>query len=254
MSERILAEVDRLLALADDRAVTLRLLGSVAVWAHCREHRPLLVRLERQEYRDIDLMGRSQDRRGITEVFAELGYEPDAALLGSQEYGINRLIFHSRPPQKVKVDVFLDSLRMCHRIELADRLQLDRPTVPLADLLLSKLQIVRLTDNDIKDCMVLVAEHPFGRGGAEEFELPRIVRLLADDWGFWYTATSNIVRIRASIRSSSAIPPDLVDVVDGRLAGLLGAIEHQPKSLRWRARQAVGTRVLWYEEVEDVER
>ena len=254
MSELILAEVDRLLACADDRAVTLRLLGSVAVWAHCREHRALLVRLERQEYRDIDLMGRSQDWRDIIEVFGELGYQPDASLMASQEYGIGRLIFQSPPPRKIKVDVFLDTLRMCHRIELADRLQLDRPTVPLADLLLSKLQIVRLTDNDIKDCTVLVAEHPFGRGGAEEFELPRIVRLLADDWGFWYTATSNIVRIRASIRASAAIPPDVGDVVDGRLAGLLGAIEHAPKSLRWRARKAVGTRVLWYEEVEDVER
>lgn len=254
MSERILAEVDRLLAIADDRAVTLRLLGSVAVWAHCREHRPLLVRLERQEYRDIDLIGRSQDRRAIGAVFAELGYEPDAALMGSQEYGINRLIFNSPPPLNVKVDVFLDTLRMCHRIALADRLDLDRRTVPLADLLLSKLQIVRLTDNDIKDCTVLVAEHPFGSGGAEEFDLTRIVRLLADDWGFWYTATSNIVRIRASIRSSTAIPSDVVDVVDTRLGGLLGAIETAPKSMRWRARKAVGTRVLWYEEVEDVER
>jgi hypothetical protein len=254
VNDLILAEVDRLLARADHRGVMLRLLGSVAVWAHCRQHRPLLARLERQAYRDIDLMGRSQDQRGIGEVFAELGYEPDAALLGSQEYGINRLIFHSRPPQKVKVDVFLDTLRMCHRIELADRLRLDGPTVPLADLLLSKLQIVRLTDNDIMDCTVLVAEHPFGRGGVEEFDLPRIVRLLADDWGFWYTATSNIARIQASIRSSTAIPSDLVDVVEGRLAGLLGGIADAPKSLRWRARQVVGTRLRWYEEVEDVER
>lgn len=234
--------------------MTLRLLGSVAVWAHCRKHRALLVRLERQEYRDIDLMGRSQDWRDIIEVFAELGYQPDASLMASQEYGIGRLIFQSAPPQKFKVDVFLDTLRMCHRIALADRLHLDRPTVPLADLLLSKLQIVRLTDNDIKDCTVLVVEHPFGQGGGEEFELARVVRLLADDWGFWYTATTNIARIRTSIRSLAAIPSDVADLVEARLAGLLEAIERAPKSLRWRARQAVGTRVLWYEEVEDVER
>jgi hypothetical protein len=254
VSELILAEVDRLLACADDHGVALRLLGSVAVWAHCDEHRSLLGRLERQEYRDIDLMGRSGERQAIGEVFAELGYEPDAALLGSQEYGINRFIFHSRPPRKVKVDVFLDTLRMCHRIDMADRLQLDRPTVSLADLLLSKLQIVRLTENDIKDCTVLVAEHPFGLGDLETFDLQRIVRILAEDWGFWYTVTSNIVRIRSSIRSASVIPVEIVELADERLGELLGALESAPKSLRWRARKSIGTRVLWYEEVEDVER
>ena len=82
----------------------------------------------------------------------------------------------------------------------------------------------------------------------------RSVRLLVDDWGFWYTATTNIARIRASLRSPAAIPPDVADLVDARLTGLLEAVERVPKSLRWRARQAVGTRVLWYEEVEDVER
>ena len=254
MSERILAEVDRIVTLANERDVALRLVGSVAVWAHCPNKRALLLRLERQEYRDIDLMGRSQDRRAIGEVFSELGYEPDAALLGSQEYGINRLIYHSGPPQKIKVDVFFDSLRMCHRIEMADRLQLDRPTVSLADLLLSKLQIVRLTENDIKDCAVLVAEHPFGLGDVEEFNLPHIVRLLSDDWGFCYTVTSNIVRIRTSMRLSSAVPHEFVELVDERLAGLAGALENAPKSLRWRVRKAIGTRIPWYEEVEDVER
>ena len=254
MTERILAEVDRLLARADHGALTLRLLGSVAVWAHCPEQRPLLARLGRQEYRDIDLIGRSADQRAIVEVFGELGYRPAASLMASQEYGIGRLIFHSSPPVQVKVDVFFDTLRMCHRIPMTDRLGLDRPTVSLADLLLSKLQIVRLTEDDIKDCTVLVAEHPFGNGGGEEFELTRIVRLLVNDWGFWYTATTNIARIRAWLRTPAAILPDVADLVDARLVGLLEAIEGAPKSLRWRARQAVGTRVAWYEEVEDVER
>lgn len=254
MSDRILSEAEQLIARAGSRGVTLRVLGSVAVWHHCVELRGLLARLERQEYRDIDLVGRSAERRKIAELFSDSGYRPESSLLASEEYGIARLIFHGPEPDRVKVDVFLDTLRMCHRIELADRLHLDAPTVSLADLLLSKLQIVRLTDNDIKDCAVLVAEHPFGEGNHEQFEVGRVVRRLADDWGFWYTATTNIARIRGVVRSNQTIPHEVGEVVEERLGGLVEAIERAPKSLRWRARQAVGTRVLWYEEVEDVER
>lgn len=254
LSERILVEVERLLAHAESQGVTLRLLGSIAIWAHAHDGRPLLERLGRQEYRDIDLIGHSGDQRRITAVFGEMGYTPHASLLASQEYGIARLIFESAPPLPVKVDVFFDTLRFCHQIPMTDRLRLAAPTIPLADLLLSKLQIVRLTENDIKDCTVLVAEHVIGTGGIEEIELARITSLLAGDWGFWHTATTNIGRIRSSIGAAPAITPKVAELVDGRLAGLLGAVERAPKSLRWRARQRVGTRVQWYEEVEDVER
>lgn len=254
MSERILAEVERIVAAAAARGVALRLLGSVAVWQHCPAHRPLLVRLERQEYRDIDLVGRSQQRRQIVELFEAVDYRPDPSILRSQEYGIDRLIFHGPDPDRAKVDVFLDTLRMCHRIELADRLELDSPTVSLADLLLSKLQIVRLTDNDIKDCAVLLAEHPLGNGDRECFDLDRLLAALDNDWGFWYTATTNIGHIRSAVRALASLEDGVRDAVEGRLSDLMEAIERAPKSLRWRARQAIGTRVPWYDEVEDVER
>lgn len=264
MSDSIVAEAERLIAEGDRRGVTLRLLGSIAVWDHCRSLRHLLPTLGRHQYRDIDLVGRSSERKGVVTTFRELGYQPDEALMASQEYGIGRLIFHGPPPDPIKVDVFLDTLRMCHRIELAPVLGLDRPTIPLAELLMSKLQIVRLTDNDIKDCIVLLAEHSVAGtadkrvtgadSDGEHVDATRISGRLADDWGFWYTATTNIERIRNAVRTLDGLSPELAEVVEERLTTLAEAIEHAPKSLRWRTRRTVGTRVLWYEEVEDVQR
>ena len=39
-----------------------------------------------------------------------------------------------------------------------------RPTLPLAELLLSKLQVVKINRKDVLDALVLLAEHPLGPG------------------------------------------------------------------------------------------
>jgi hypothetical protein len=41
--------------------------------------------------------------------------------------------------------------------------------------------------------------------------------------------------------------------VESRLSAVREAIEHEPKSLRWRLRARVGTRVPWRREVEERE-
>jgi hypothetical protein len=40
----------------------------------------------------------------------------------------------------------------------------------------------------------------------------------------------------------------------GRISEIYGAFEAMPKSLAWQMRDKVGTRVRWYEEVEEVGR
>ena len=52
------------------------------------------------------------------------------------------MIFYDRPNGR-HIDLFVGSFRMCHELPLADRLDRDSPTLPLAELLLTKLQVVR---------------------------------------------------------------------------------------------------------------
>jgi hypothetical protein len=143
----------------------------------------------------------------------------------------------------VHVDVFRDELNFNHPIQLKRRLERDRPTIPLVELLLSKLQIVEVTPKDLQDVVLLAADHDLGKG-PDALDTRAIAETLAADWGFWYTATTNLEQARALASGPSAV----------RLAELARRVEEQPKSSRWRVRAKVGTRVRWYQEVEEAQR
>jgi hypothetical protein len=228
----------------------LRLIGSVAVRQRCPRHRGVLDALGRPRARDIDLVGYARDERTIEELFRARGYALHPAVKHSREFGILRLIF-MRPDADLKVDVFLDRLIMSHTIDLAGRLELDVTTVPLADLLLSKLQIHEITENDLLDGAALLAEHELGSGG---IDLDRICAVLANDWGFYHSVMLNLEKLEAALERWAPVPEEMTGRVRGRTRELRDAIESAPKSRRWRLRARIGERIRWYEEVEEVER
>jgi hypothetical protein len=57
------------------------------------------------------------------------------------------------------VDVFLGEFKMCHRLDLDDRLGVDHPALPAADLLLTKLQVLELNRKDVTDVAALLTTH-----------------------------------------------------------------------------------------------
>jgi hypothetical protein len=137
---------------------------------------------------------------------------------------------------------------MCHTIDLRDRLALEPETLPLADLLLQKLQIVEINRKDLLDITALLAEHDLGAEAPEHIDLGYIARLLADDWGFWHTVTENVGRADAFARQLEMEPSAQARVVD-RLQRLRGALEDHPKTRRWRLRARIGTKKKWYQDV-----
>jgi len=239
---------------ADERGLTLRVIGSLAVQLRSPTAGSLMEVLGRRPCADVDLLGYSRQQRKLEAMFQGGGWELDPIIRQAQEYGVKRLIYR-HPAEGVKVDVFLDQLVMSHTIDFRGRLELDRPTVPLADLLLSKLQIQEVTENDLIDGLVLLAEHDLGDGGEETIELARVVGVLSSDWGFWRTATGNLARLTEAIgRYAASLDAAAGELAAARAGALRRAIEAAPKSRRWRLRSVVGTRMAWYEEVGDVER
>jgi hypothetical protein len=146
--------------------------------------------------------------------------------------------------------VFLDRLIMAHRIEFAGRLELDAPTVTPVDLLLSKLQIHELTENDLIDTAVLLAEHELSEEG---IDLGYLVGILTDDWGFHHTAALNLAKLEEALARWDRVPPEVAERVRGRVATILGTLDGVRKSRRWKLRARVGERVRWYEEVGEVD-
>jgi hypothetical protein len=161
----------------------------------------------------------------------------------------------------------VDSLEMAHSFGFADRLGLSSPTLPLAELLLSKLQIVKINRKDVLDALVLLAEHPLGpddghpdsRHGLGSINVPRIVSITSGDWGWWRTVTGNLDTLDQYL--AVELTPGDLDLNNGRavlfdpaaqIAALRTAINDAPKSTRWKLRARVGERQAWYRDPEEM--
>jgi len=252
-AEAVLAESAELMRITAGRSLTVRLTGSLAIRALCPVHAPLLTALGRRPYRDVDLMAYSKQKRGIAALFEERGYVLHPSIRAAQEFGINRFVYE-QPGTGLKADVFFDELVMAHTVDFHRRLELDAPTITVTDLLLTKLQIHEFTANDVIDCIVLLAEHDLGTAGPRMIDGGYIADIMRKDWGFYYTTIANIRKLADSLPDHQALPADVAGSVRGRLGLLDNAIERAPKTQRWKLRARVGSRVKWYEDVEEVGR
>lgn len=163
-------------------------------------------------------------------------------------HGFIRLMYYD-PVLESTVDVFLDEFNMCHKLVLKNRLSVMKYTVPSSDLLLTKLQIVKITENDFKDVGALLYDLEFSDHDSETtIDLNYIVELLSDDWGFYTTVMDNISKGMEYFFSYSKEG----NVVIGKLKTLKETLEKSPKSLKWKMRAKIGRKVKWYEEPEEV--
>ncbi len=239
-------EAKRVIDAARGQGVHLRLIGGLAVKLHCpsAEHRELS-----RTYGDVDCVGYRSQREEISRLLEDLGYEPNRRFNTLQ--GHRRLLFDN-PQLGFDVDVFLDVFPMCHQLNFLHRLELDEYTVPVADLFLSKLQVVELNEKDVKDTYALVEDHEIGETDDREvIDSRRIARLCGDDWGWYKTITMNIEKVVAL--ADDYLEGEEKELVTGRLRRLHQIIEQAPKSMKWKMRARVGEKVRWYDLPEDVE-
>ena len=236
-------ESRRLIEAATAKGVTVRALGGVAVKLRSPAQGPLLPR----PVGDIDLVTKRGGRTAVSNLLTEAGYVPDEMF--NALHGTRRLLFYDEGNQR-KLDVFIGEFVMCHPIPIADRLERHPLTVPLAELLLTKLQIVELTERDERDIYNLVFHHEVVTVEGEGIEADYVAEICARDWGLWRTAKSTIERSRTDVAGYS-LEGDAGRLIAERLAAISDRIEQAPKSARWKLRSRVGDRVRWYEEPEE---
>lgn len=249
-AESVAAEAATLQAEANARGLTLSLIGSLAIMLRCPTHAPLMAPLGRRVPQDIDFVGYQRESRQVEIFFESRGYVLHPSVSHSREFGLKRLIYADAAGHKV--DVFLDALVMAHTIDFAGRLRREEPTVSLADLLLSKLQIHRITHNDLVDLTLLLAEHDLGQEPGQ-IDLDYVVGILSADWGFHYSAISNVAKLDELVEQSTVLPPPIAARVVASSNQLRDAVDRAPKTTRWRIRARVGTRLPWYEHVDEVD-
>jgi hypothetical protein len=234
-------ESRRILAAATDAGVTLRLVGGVAVRFSCPSSTKEALR---RSYRDADFVGRGGETRKLKDLFANLGYVPRETFNAMQ--GGRRLIFNDMGNNR-RIDIFQDYFEMCHKFDLRKRLSQRPDTLPIADLLETKLQIVQMNDKDYRDALALLLDHELGADDlGETLNGDHVVGLCKDDWGIYRTFTGSLEKLIGNVDRYQLEGADR-SKAEARAQRLLEDIEAAPKSLKWKMRARVGERVPWYE-------
>jgi hypothetical protein len=239
----VVQDAEQLIGQLEQGDVVGRLLGGVAVALRCPAARPpsALART----YSDLDIVITRPSRRHLPAALAALEFT--AADRFNAMNGHARQLYTSR--DGVDLDVFIEQFKMCHEIDLKGRIEVDATTLPLAELLLTKLQVAELTEKDVRDCAALLLDHELTDGDAA-INVTRICEVTSRDWGWWRTVTENLGKVAAHVGGLGLPAPD-GDAVAARVDGLLARIESAPKSMRWKARARLGDRVTWRDEPDE---
>jgi hypothetical protein len=233
------SEARRLIDLAGERGIVLRLLGGLAIQMLTPALPPRI-----RAGQDLDFGSLRSSRKALIEMLAQEGYVGDRNF--NALYGDKQMYF-THADSGLAIDVMIDRLHMCHTVAFAERATVMPYTLSPTDLLLSKLQIVELNAKDLDDCLRMLV--CFDLADAEDVIDLRVIRdLVGDDWGWFKTISLNLERIRAALVDGSvAVPAGGRLDPDRAVQTLVEALEQTPKSRRWKLRDRIGERKRWYE-------
>jgi hypothetical protein len=254
----------RIVEEASKRGLILRIMGALAIRLHSPELGQLQQRLDRlgqsaQQFTDLDFVGYGAQRSGIYRMFKDMNYELDRTV--AAYYGHVRGIWYQQE-DLYHVDVFYDKLAFSHEIFLGSkpgngRLELDYPTVALADLILEKTQIHDIAEKDIKDLIILLLGHELADQEKETINVDRLAGVLKNDWGFYHDFQINVGKILEfadCYRRGGKLTDGEFEDIRRKAAQMLNRVENEPKTNNWKKREKVGTSKQWWESVEEVER
>jgi len=236
-----------LISAAQERGITARLLGGMAVQVLCPDYPPR----PSSGLQDIDLASVTSSRKALQNFLIEQGHLPDKTF--NALYGHKQLYFVSAVSGR-PIDVLIDRLVMCHELDFRGRISRMPYTLDPLDVLLSKLQIVKLNEKDVRDIVYVLSAYPLVPGTETgSISLALFRPIVGDDWGWWRTVTMNLAKIQAMLSENKdgLVPSGAAHDPAAQAAELIAAAEDAPKSRRWKMRARLGDRMRWYQEPEE---
>lgn len=243
--EDLVEESERVLYAVRAKDIPVRLAGGLAI----RRRNPSAASPPlARTYADLDLAVSSQTgRRAVDDFMTYLGYVGDISF--NSLHGSERLFYEDRIHRR-HVDVFVDSLRMCHTIEFRNRLLLLSDTLPVTDLLLTKLQVVQLNEKDVLDILAVLHDQPILPGANDHLDSDYLEKVWGSDWPLWRTCQLTLKKVREA--ASGLLSQEGTQRVSTTMDALNEILRGSKKSMRWRMRSRLGDRIRWYELPEEI--
>jgi hypothetical protein len=243
-----LPEAVALAEAAASAGVGLKLLGGLAVRVLVPGLPPRI-----RAGQDIDFGCLSRGRKETAAYLESIGCTPDRRF---NNLNGDRQMYFTAPSGR-PIDVMVDRLTMCHVLDFRPGFRQLPLTLDAIDILLSKLQIVELNEKDVRDIMQLLAGLPVraadGAPGEIVLDRRRFADVMAADWGWWRTVTSNLDKLGSLTADNPGLVPAGAEHDPLAQAGALADAAHSvPKGMKWKLRANVGDRVRWYELPEEV--
>ncbi|HEX8007208.1 MAG TPA: hypothetical protein VF482_12345 [Trebonia sp.] len=227
-----MSRAEDLLAAAAAEGLPLCALGGVAIQLLCPSAQPG-GRWSRT-LADLDVATVGKSRARVDQLIRSQDFAADEPF--NRMNGSIRLRYFDA--DETHLDVFVDELRLCHVVDWSKRLRAGMPTLPVPELLLTKLQVVQCESKDLSDLSALLTDQWSGIQHQRD-DLERAVRA---DWGLWRTGQINLEKLARS-------EDQIVRTRAGELLGQWGRFRLTAKA---RLRGRVGDRLRWYEEPEEV--
>ena len=245
----LVLEMNRLIQAARQQEIQLRAFGGLAIFVHSQDN----TRFFHRESPDVDFVVPREQKQQLEAFFESMGYVPNKRF--NLLNGAKRQIYYHEGSDR-RVDILVGDFEMCHKLPLDEgRLTVDPVTIPLAELLLSKAQIVQLNRKDALDIICLLLNNDLGTEREGKIDLDRIASLCANDWGLYKTVSINLKRVEELLSGNDLyLTGEEKALILSRVQKIQQAIAEAPKPLAWQLRDKVGTRLRWYEEVEEVDR
>jgi hypothetical protein len=218
---------------ATTRGAIVRLLGGVAVYARCPsiETHPKLQRA----YTDLDLIAAQSAWSVLPDLFISRGFKMERT-------SSTRAVFRR---EGLTADVRGTEFRDWFSFNLAPRLPLDQITLPLADLLVLKLQRFKFVEKDIQDAIALLLDHRVSSDGDEEtIDRDYLYRLTNRNWGLWTTVFDNTVSLEKIL--DKYLDLEEAQLVWRRIELIQEVMDGKGKSLGWWLRWVPNKRIRWY--------
>lgn len=232
------------------KGLTFRLFGSCAIRIKCGKELYILDNCNRPPPKDIDGIIRHEDWNRFRFLLLDRGWEENVELIAQTDG--RRLQFRD-PMQGIVLDVCVDVLQYAQTLNVRQSLERDWPTLPAADLLLSKLQIPELTSADLIDVMALIHALAIGNSDKREINIVRLIEITSKSWRWYKSVTVSLHFIKQAIDDTTVcqLPNTIRDRVSSQLNVIENAILSSKKTTSWKLRALIGEAVPWKNRVEE---